>query len=175
MSGWLWMSKLVWITGLSGSGKTTIARLLRELLNDKKGRKAVLLDGDDFREAMGNDLGYSREDRLKNALRLSRFAKILISQDFDVICSTVSLFKEVHELNRHTFSSYFEVFIECGHDELIKRDQKGLYTKPKGAKSEVVGVSQDFDFPNDCHLVIDNTQRENLESNVKRILQLIQD
>lgn len=167
------MSKLIWITGLSGSGKTTIGKAV--YLNLKRlHNNIVFLDGDSFREILGNDLGHGIEDRLENAKRISRMCQFLVSQDITVVCATMSLYKEIHKLNRDNIKNYFEIFIECAIDELIKRDQKGLYSRAiKKEVKNVVGIDLPFDKPEDCELTIDNSKAENLEEKVKKIIKLI--
>jgi len=167
------MSKLIWITGLSGSGKTTIGKEVYRKLK-LKNINTVFLDGDSFREILGNDLGHSPKDRLENAKRIHRMCKFLVEQDINVVCATMSLYKEIHELNRKEIKNYFEVFIECGMDELIKRDQKGLYSKAlKGEIKNVVGVDLPYDRPKDADLIIDNSKQENFSKNIVKILNLV--
>ncbi len=167
------MAKLIWITGLSGSGKTTIGKEVFLCIKEKYSN-TIFLDGDAFREIVGNDLGHNVQDRLKNAKRIHRMCKFLISQNINVICATMSLYKEIHELNRKEIKNYFEVFIECDIDELIKRDQKDLYTEAiKGTRDDVVGVNLPYDKPQNCDLVIDNSKKDNLHKKVEKILNLI--
>lgn len=167
------MSRLIWITGLSGSGKTTIAQAL--FLELKKiEENTVFLDGDNFREILGNDLKYSRQDRLINAKRIHNMCKFLVSQNINVVCSTMSLFDEVFKLNRSTIDNYFEIFIECNLDELLKRDKKGIYSDAmKGERDDVVGINLPFYKPKNCDLFIDNNEKKDLGKKVKLILNLI--
>lgn len=167
------MSSLVWITGLSGSGKTTIGKEVYKALKQKYDN-TVFLDGDDFREIFGNDLGHSREDRLSNARRISRMCKFLISQNINVVCATMSLYKEIHELNRREIQNYIEVFIKCDIKELIRRDQKGLYSKAiNGEIDNIVGINAEYDEPTLCELTIENTKQDKLEKKVEKILDFI--
>ena len=167
------MSMLIWITGLSGSGKTTIGKEVYSKLKEKHSN-TVFLDGDSFREILGNDLSYTPKDRLENAKRIHRMCKFLILQDINVVCATMSLYKEVHELNRKGIKNYFEVFIECSIDELIRRDEKGWYSEAvKGEREDVVGVNLPYDKPKDCELVIDNSKKSDLLIKVEEILNLI--
>ena len=169
------MSKLIWITGLSGSGKTTIGKKVYDKLKENY-INTVFLDGDNFREILGNDLGHTPKDRLENAKRIHRMCKFLVSQKINVVCATMSLYKEVHKLNRDSIENYFEVFIECDIDELIRRDQKGLYTKAvKGDIQNVVGVNLPYDKPKSCKLIINNSTQSNLEEKVQEILNLIKE
>src|SRR5215467_14030185 len=99
-----------WITGLPRSGKTTLARALCAALRARK-NPVVALDGDAFRAACGNDLGYDHGSRLQNARRLSGTCRLISSQGLTVVCSTVSLFAEIHTLNRATLKRYVEVVL----------------------------------------------------------------
>jgi len=164
---------LIWITGLSGSGKTTIGNALYLKLKQKY-KNVVFLDGDSFREILGNDLGHNPKDRLENAYRIHRMCKFLVSQNIHVVCATMSLYKEIHELNRSEMRNYLEIFIECEIDELIKRDQKGLYSQAiSGKQMNVVGVNLSFDKPQNSELTIDNTQQSALQEKVEKILDLL--
>ena len=164
---------LIWITGLSGSGKSTIGKALYRNIKSKH-RPTIFLDGDSFREILGSDLSHTREDRLNNAQRISRMCQFLVSQDMFVICATMSLFKEIHQANRSNITPYYEVFIECDQEELIKRDQKGLYSRAlKGEINNVVGIDLPYDKPIHCDLIINNTQMGNIEGKVDQIMALI--
>jgi len=159
---------LVWITGLSGSGKTTIGKEVYNKIK-KKHENTIFLDGDDFRNILGNDLGHNQNDRIKNALRIHRMCKFLTFQNINVICTTMSLYKEIHDLNRSKINNYFEIFIECNIDELKRRDQKGLYSKAKN----VVGIDLTYDKPKSCELVIENSQQDKLQEKIQKILDTI--
>ncbi|NOH70734.1 adenylyl-sulfate kinase [Vibrio pectenicida] len=167
------MANLIWITGLSGSGKTTIGYEVFKHIKESQ-KDTVFLDGDTFRDILGNDLGHKLEDRLENARRIHRMCKFLISQDINVICATMSLYSEIHDLNRKMIENYFEIFIECSMDELIRRDQKGLYSQAiNGERNDVVGINLVFDKPSDCDLIIENNTKEYLNVKVQNILNLI--
>lgn len=164
---------LIWITGLSGSGKTTIGKAVYSRLKNQN-PNTVFLDGDTFREILGEDLGHTIPERLENAKRISRMCKFLVVQDINVVCATMSLYKEVHEGNRLEIENYFEIFIDCDIDELIRRDQKGLYSKAiKGKIKNVVGMDLPYDKPTQCELIIDNNEQNKLEEKVQNILNLI--
>lgn len=166
-------SWLIWITGLSGSGKTTIGNALYLKLKLTY-KNIVFLDGDSFREILGNDLGHNPKDRLENAYRIHRMCKFLVSQNIHVVCATMSLYKEIHELNRKKIENYMEIFIECDRDELIRRDQKGLYTQAiKGERTDVVGVNLPYDKPDKANLIINNTKIADMTLNVEKIYSLI--
>ncbi|CAN5530665.1 cytidine diphosphoramidate kinase [soil metagenome] len=156
------MAALIWITGLAGSGKSTLAK---EVYAQFKARhtNSVLLDGDHFREIVGNDAGYDNDGRLINAWRIARMCKFLCSQEIHVVCATMSLYKEIHDFNRTNNSGYIEVFVDTPMDELISRDQKKLYSRAlKGEIKNVVGVDLDFDKPVQADLVLKNLKREDI-------------
>jgi len=164
---------LIWITGLSGSGKTTIGRGVYKNIKEKH-NNTVFLDGDSFREILGNDLGHTQKDRLENARRIHRMCRFLDSQGIIVICATMSLYKEIHDMNRKEIDEYFEVYIDCDFEELKKRDQKGLYTKAlNGELDDVVGVNLPYDIPENCDLIIDNSIKNDIDIKTENILNLV--
>lgn len=168
-------AKLLWLTGLAGSGKTTIGKKVYKLIKEKE-ENTVFLDGDSFREIIGSEVtGHSLKDRLINAYRIARMCKFLIEQDINVVCSTMSLFKEIHDFNRSHIKNYYEVFLEVDFNELVSRDQKGLYSKAiKGETKDVVGVDLPYDKPENPTLIINNTNKEHLQANIEAILKLLE-
>lgn len=164
---------LIWITGLAGSGKTTIGKAVWSQLK-KQHSNAVFLDGDSFREILGGDLGHDPKDRLENAYRIARMCKFLVSQNIIVVCATMSLYAEIHEFNRQNIKNCFEIFVDCEMEELIRRDQKGLYSKAlKGETSNVVGVDLPYDKPKNADLVLDNSEKSDIDKKVSTILNLM--
>lgn len=161
-----------WITGLAGSGKTTIARLLHDRLK-KINPKTILLDGDKLRGIFGAKKGHSLEERRELAICYSRLCNMLSRHGLDVICATMSLFKEIHDFNRKHIVNYREIFIECDMKELIRRDKKGIYSKALNDKTkDVVGINLPYDIPKKYDLVIGNTALDRLNEKVETILAL---
>lgn len=148
---------VIWIMGLSASGKTTLAQYMYAVL--KPGYKnLVLVDGDMLREINDNDLGHTIEDRRKNAHRLTRLCKQLDDQGINVICAVLSIFHESQEWNRAHIKKYFEVYIKSDVKDLIaKRDYKGIYKKAQQAQlKNVVGVDIPYPEPKSPDMVITN-------------------
>lgn len=166
------MSNLFWVTGLSGSGKTTFAKKLLERLNSTD-KKTILLDGDVMREIFENDLDYSLQARLKTAHQYSRLASFLIKNDVNVICSTISLFHEIQEWNRKNIHGYIEIFVKVDLEELVKRDSKKIYSQAKSGKlKNVVGVDITPEFPKNPDIILDNILETDLEDYVTKVLKL---
>jgi adenylylsulfate kinase len=148
---------VVWLIGLSGSGKTTLAREIVARVRETV-PSIALIDGDMIREVFGNDLGYSLEDRRRNADRICRLCKLLDDQGIHVVCAILSLFRESLAWNRSNLAAYYEVFIDAPKEQLIERDAKGIYGKfLRGETREVAGMDIDFPVPKQADLVISNT------------------
>ena len=147
---------VVWICGPSAAGKTTIGRNLYDHLKPSVGN-LVLIDGDDFRRAMGDDLGYSTEDRRLNSVRIARFCHLLDAQDIHVICCAVTIHPEAQALSRKVLKNYHEVLISVSMDTLLRRDRKDIYRKAlNGELADVVGVQIPYVPPVNPDLVIEN-------------------
>ena len=163
---------VIWLIGLSGAGKSTLANEIVAGANRER-KNTILLDGDVIREIFGNDLGYSMEDRLKNAQRICKLGKFLDSQGYNVVTAILSLFPESREWNRRNIENYYEVFIDSPIESLIERDSKGLYAKFNRAEiSEVAGMDIDFPKPEKADLVIKNiSSKESLLNYAKPIIE----
>ncbi len=151
-------------TGLSGAGKTTIGGLFYQRLKATK-PNVVLLDGDELRPVFCEDTGYSHEDRLRRAWRIFRVCRMLSGQGIDVVCCSISMYREVRQWNRENIGRYQEIYIKASKETLLRRNQKGLYTSGK----EVVGVGLPFDEPQSPDLVIENDGGETPEAIVERL------
>lgn len=161
---------LYWITGLSGAGKTTIGnRLYYEL---KKSRNnVVLLDGDILKNIVGDTLGYTEEDRRKRAIKYAQICKMLTNQGIIVVCCTIAMFDEVREWNRKNNKGYVEVYLEVPVDVLLKRDQRGLYSKQKEGKiKHLAGIDMNAELPKSPDVLIQNDGRYTVKECVDKIL-----
>ena len=163
---------VVWLTGLAGSGKSTIAKELYIRLRDA-GLSVVYLDGDELRDVLGA-YSYDKQGRISVAKKRADMARLLSRQGIITIVSTISMFDEIYQYNREQLPNYLEVYIACAYEELIRRDQKQLYSKAlKGELPNVVGVDIDYDEPS-AHLHIDNTTLGAIDEKVGQILAAIQ-
>lgn len=158
-----------WITGLPRSGKTTLAKSLYVALRGSE-RPVVALDGDAFRAACGNDLGYDRTSRLQNARRLSGMCQLLSSQGLIVVCSTVSLFEEIHAWNRGNIRNYVEVVLKVSTETLNRRDPI-LYGAAHRGEALLPGVNQEYSLPTKPDFFFEElTSDLNLEVAVTKLL-----
>jgi adenylylsulfate kinase len=155
------------MTGLSGAGKTTIARELeKRLLN--KGYKVEIIDGDEYREGLCKDLGFSKEDRNTNIRRLGFVGKVLSRNNVITIMSAINPYEEVRKELKENCGAK-TVFVKCSLDTCISRDVKGLYAKAlSGEIKNFTGVSDPFELPENIDLVID-TDLENLKKSVDKL------
>lgn len=144
-------AKVIWITGLSGAGKTTLASKLVDLLRAQN-EAVVMLDGDELREVFGavaaNDKNHGREGRLALAMQYAHLCRVIANQGMTVVIATISLFKEVHAWNRENLPGYFEVYLKVPLEELRLRDPKGIYRRfDAGELTDVAGLDLFVDEP----------------------------
>jgi bifunctional enzyme CysN/CysC len=148
---------VLWFTGLSGSGKSTIAETLEKKLFDRNCR-TVLLDGDGLRQGLCSDLGFSPADRKENIRRAGEVAKAFFEQGNIVLCTFISPFREDRRFVRSLFPDdrFIEIYIRCNVDECRKRDPNGLYKKAlSGLIKDFTGLSSPYEAPEVPELIID--------------------
>jgi adenylylsulfate kinase len=147
---------IVWIIGLSGAGKTTLANEVVAQVRQKTDN-VVLIDGDKVRDVFGNDLGHTMDDRRKNGARICLLGKFLDEQNINVVCAILSLFPEQRDWNRQNLKDYLEVFIDTPMTDLETRDSKGLYRRFKsGEIRDVAGLDIEFPRPSNPDILIPN-------------------
>jgi sulfate adenylyltransferase/3'-phosphoadenosine 5'-phosphosulfate synthase len=163
---------VVWLTGLSGAGKSTIAGRLSEQLA-ARGRTPELLDGDEVRTNLSKGLGFSKEDRDTNIRRIGYVARLLARNGAAVITAAISPYREVRDEVRAQTPGFVEVYVRCSLDELVRRDVKGLYRKAlAGELPNFTGVSDPYEPPLRPEVVVDSEQ-ETVEESVERVLEAL--
>ena len=164
----------LWFTGLSGSGKTTIAKLVAQQLRDR-GNKVERLDGDIVRQSLTRDLGFSKEDRDKNIERVTFVAKLLTRNGVAVLCSFISPYRERRAKSRQEIGEFIEVFVECPVEVCAQRDVKGLYQKAfAGEIQNFTGVSDPYEDPEDPEIVC-HTADETVEESAANIISYLEE
>ena len=166
-------ARVIWLTGLSGSGKSTIANGVEKRIH-ALGMHAYVLDGDNLRMGLNSDLGFTPEDRAENVRRISEVAKILVDAGLIVLVAVISPFEADRQRAKSLFDEgeFFEVFVDTPVEVCVQRDPKGLYKKANsGEIPNFTGVGQGYEIPKspDLHLSGD----DDLEQNVTKILRVI--
>lgn len=168
---------VIWFTGLSGSGKSTIANALEEALNRNFHAHTYLLDGDNIRKGLNSDLGFSYEDRDENIRRIGEVAKLMVDAGLIVITAFISPFIEERLMVRNLIpdNRFIEVFVDCPQDVCEKRDPKGLYQKAReGLISDFTGVNSPYEAPLNPEIILKSNELS-VSQNVKRVIQYLFD
>lgn len=164
-------AKVVWLTGLSGSGKSTIATALeRELYN--LGYATKLLDGDNIRAGINNNLGFSEEDRTENIRRIAEVAKLFAQSGLITLCSFVSPTQDIRSMAAQIIGveDFIEVFVNCPLEICEQRDVKGLYRKARaGEIKQFTGIDAPFEAPESPAIEV-KTDQQSLADSVQHIL-----
>jgi bifunctional enzyme CysN/CysC len=140
---------VVWFTGLSGSGKSTIARLVEQALH-RDGRHTYALDGDNLRHGLNRDLGFTDADRVENIRRAGEVAKLMLDAGLVVLCAFISPFRADRRMVRELVGAgeFLEVFVDTPLGECIRRDPKGLYAKAlRGEIGNFTGLGSPYEPP----------------------------
>lgn len=157
------------MTGLPGSGKTTLARALQYRLS-QEGKVVAVLDGDEIRKGLSADLGFSKEDREEHNRRVIFVSKLLIQHGVNVIVPLISPYRETRAFARQELGNFIEVWIKCSLDECIRRDPKGLYARAlAGEITGMTGLDDPYEAPLNCEVVV-NTEVETIEDSTMNIL-----
>ena len=164
----------VWFTGLSGSGKTELAKLLEPALRERGLTRVERLDGDIVRQHLTRDLGFSKEDRDRNIERVTFVAKLLTRNGVAVLASFISPYRERRARSRGEIGEFIEVYCRCPLEVLIERDVKGWYKKALAGEVEnFTGVSDPYEEPLNAEIVVD-TDRQTPEESLAVILSYLE-
>jgi ATP sulfurylase/adenylyl-sulfate kinase len=164
----------VWFTGLSGSGKTTVATRVHELLQQRH-ILSERLDGDVVRQSLTRDLGFSKEDRDKNIERVTFVAKLLTRNGVVVLTAFISPYKRMRDNARAEIGDFLEVFVRTPMDVLLERDVKGMYRKAMaGEIQNFTGVNDPYEEPENPELILD-TAGESIEESALRVIALLEE
>lgn len=167
-------SFLLWFTGLSGSGKSTIANVVEQKLY-QKGIKTYTLDGDNIRKGINNDLTFSPEDRTENIRRIAEVANLMVNAGLVTLAAFVSPYKKDRENIRTIVKdvNFVEVYINTSVEECERRDVKGLYKKARlGEIKNMTGISAPYEAPENPDIEI-KTEQESVEAAAQRIIDFI--
>jgi adenylyl-sulfate kinase len=164
----------LWFTGMSGAGKTTLARAVEGILRDR-GLKVEVLDGDVVRTNLSKGLGFSKEDRDINIKRIGFVCKLLTRNGVAAIGSAISPYRAVRDYIREDIGRFVEVYCSCPLEVLVERDVKGLYKKALAGEIEnFTGVSDPYEEPLNAEVVV-HSDSESLEESVGKILSKLEE
>lgn len=166
---------LLWFTGLSGSGKSTIANAVEKALFEK-GIHTYLLDGDNVRKGLNNNLSFSPEDRTENVRRIAEVSKLMIDAGLVVLASFVSPYKKDRGMVKKTVKepNFVEIFIDTSLEECERRDTKGLYVKAKkGLIKDFTGINAPYEAPDNPDVWIE-TEKISVEEAVDKVTEYIE-
>ena len=169
-------SVVIWFTGLSGSGKSTISVALEKALFEQK-ITSYRLDGDNIRHGLNQNLGFSPEDRKENIRRIGEVGKLMVDAGVVTMTAFISPYKEDRDIVRNILEDgeFIEVFTKCSLDECESRDPKGLYKKARsGEIKEFTGINAPYEEPSNPEIVID-TEHESIEESVNKIVSYLKE
>jgi adenylyl-sulfate kinase len=160
---------VVWLTGLPGSGKTTIAKGLERELK-ARGLKVEVFDGDEVRKNLSKGLGFSREDRDTHNKRVIYVCELLARNGVNAIVSLISPYRSTRAYARRELPKFVEVYLKCSLQECIRRDPKGLYKKAlAGEINNMTGIQDPYEEPLNPEVVLD-TEHDSSEYNIQKVL-----
>jgi len=155
-------ARCLWFTGLSGSGKSTVANLVERRLHSL-GRHTYILDGDNVRHGLNRDLGFTEADRVENIRRVAEVSKLMVEAGLIVLVSFISPYRSERQLARSLFEEgeFLEVFVDTPLEVCEQRDPKGLYAKARrGEILNFTGIDSDYERPENAELVLDTVAND---------------
>jgi adenylylsulfate kinase len=168
-------SPVIWLTGLPGSGKTTIAKALLPRLKEL-GFKVELLDGDIVRKELSPELGFTKQDREMHARRVVYLSKLLSRNEIISIVCLISPYREFRRYARSEVNinnNFYEVYVKCSLETCIRRDPKGLYKKAlSGEIKDLTGLQDPYEEPENPEIIVD-TERQTLEESANLVLERV--
>jgi adenylylsulfate kinase len=160
----------IWLTGLSGAGKSTIANALREHLSARGLLNLAILDGDDLRKTLCKDLGFTREDRDANIRRIGFLGQALTRYGVPNVVAVISPYREIREEVRGMIPTFLEVYVSCPLEVCEQRDVKGLYAKARlGEIKMFTGIDDPYEPPENPEVTV-YTERETLQEIIEKIM-----
>jgi bifunctional enzyme CysN/CysC len=167
--------RVIWLTGLSGAGKSTIANLVEKRLH-ALGRHTYLLDGDNVRHGLNRDLGFTEEDRVENIRRVAEVSKLMVDAGLIVLTAFISPFRSERRMAREILSDgeFIEVYVQTPLAVAESRDVKGLYKKARaGELKNFTGVDSPYEEPENPELIVDTTTLSAVDA-AKRIVEWLE-
>ncbi len=168
-------SGLLWFTGFSGAGKSTVAHgVERELF--KLGIRSYVLDGDHIRYGVNSDLGFSRNDRRENIRRMAEISRLFVDAGLMVLACFISPYREDRALVRNKFpgDNFYEIYVKCPIQECVRRDPNGKYKMARqGLIKNYTGISAPYEEPEDPDLVLD-TEKTVIDDSIQLVLQFME-
>jgi len=169
-------SAILWFTGLSGSGKSTIAHAVEEKLH-QMGVHTYVLDGDNIRTGLNKDLGFTPEDRKENIRRIGEVSKLFVDAGIIVLSAFISPYREDREFVRKIVNDneFIEIYVKCPIEVCEKRDVKGLYKKARqGLIKNFTGIDDPYEEPENPEIIIE-TNKETIEESVEKIINYLKE
>ena len=167
-------SAVIWFTGLSGSGKSTVSVALEKALFNE-GKQTYRLDGDNVRHGLNKNLGFSPEDRTENIRRIGEVAKLMVDAGSITVTAFISPYKQDRDNVRAILKDdeFIGVYTKCSVEECENRDPKGLYKKARsGEIPEFTGISAPYEAPDHPEIILD-TEHESINQSVDRVIQYL--
>jgi len=168
-------STCIWFTGLSGSGKSSIALKVEEILFEK-GVRSYVLDGDNIRHGLNKNLGFSPEDRTENIRRIGEVSKLFVDAGLIVMTAFISPYKNDRNVVRSLLNEeeFIEVFVDATIETCESRDPKGLYKKARnGEIKEFTGISAPYEAPENPEMTLNTTEESDVTKNAMKVIEYL--